>query len=264
MLAQTHDSGSNNNTLAEAMSIRLLSHAEVHGEEFKWNDETDRVRCICHKIALMVNAGLQALGIQAPPPPLVKLSILGAFPIPTNTLQTVTEEDETGEEQPQEDDLDSEPEHDDADVPASSDNSDWYDLDEGMYEDDVPFLESNQNEANVLHHLTNNVCFFSVLSIFIYIANFSPQNILVFFFDSHQLDIIGRKIGGSAVMCQLFDAVSISLAKKNLPRPIPGYGIRWNIKLQCWQRLYNAREVSLFNIFDNLRGLDQIVHGDIR
>lgn len=45
-------------------------------------------------------------------------------------------------------------------------------------------------------------------------------------------------------MCCLFDAVSLTLCKDKLPRPIPGYGIRWNIKLQCWKRLYNAREVS--------------------
>lgn len=45
-------------------------------------------------------------------------------------------------------------------------------------------------------------------------------------------------------MCMLINAVSKAPVKENLPRPIPGYGIRWNIKLQCWSRLYNAREVS--------------------
>lgn len=59
-----------------------------------------------------------------------------------------------------------------------------------------------------------------------------------------RLDLVGRKIGGSAVMCMLINAVSKAPVKENLPRPIPGYGIRWNIKLQCWSRLYNAREVS--------------------
>jgi hypothetical protein len=115
----------------------------------------------------MVNAGLQALGIQAPPPPLVKSTMLGAFPIPTNTLQTVPKEEENVEADPeQEDQSDSEAEHDDADVPASSENSTWYDLDESTYENETPVLDSNRNEANVLHTLTKNVSHFVIRSVF--------------------------------------------------------------------------------------------------
>lgn len=45
-------------------------------------------------------------------------------------------------------------------------------------------------------------------------------------------------------MLAVFDATCASMGVK-FPRPIPGYGIRWNIKLQCWARLFNAQEVSL-------------------
>lgn len=44
-------------------------------------------------------------------------------------------------------------------------------------------------------------------------------------------------------MCALFDAMSQSMLKLKLPRRIPGYEIRWNIKSQCWWELYNTQEV---------------------
>lgn len=46
-------------------------------------------------------------------------------------------------------------------------------------------------------------------------------------------------------MLQVFDPTCKSM-DVSFPRPIPGYGIRWNIKLQCWERLYNACEVLLY------------------
>ncbi|KAH9817195.1 hypothetical protein DFH28DRAFT_889872 [Melampsora americana] len=76
------------------MNVRLTKYCADHGEVFKWNHKTDRVRCVCHKLALIVSSGLQALGIQAPPPPLVKSTMLGDFPIPTTTLQSIPEEEE--------------------------------------------------------------------------------------------------------------------------------------------------------------------------
>jgi hypothetical protein len=67
---------------------------------FDWRPETMHICCICHKIALIVNAGLAELGIVAPPPPKVKESILGMFPY-ANTMETILEEDKqelSGEE----------------------------------------------------------------------------------------------------------------------------------------------------------------------
>lgn len=158
MLAQTHDSGSNNNTLAEAMNVRLTKYARDRNEVFKWDHKSDRVRCVCHKLALMVNAGLQALGIQAPPPPLVKTSMLGEFPVQTNTLQTVAEEDKTSEGKVTDDnDSDSEDEVDDADIGQLQEDSNWYEVVDGPYNDTEAFSATNRNEANAVHLLTTKV-----------------------------------------------------------------------------------------------------------
>lgn len=254
MLAQTHDSGSNNNTLAEAMQIRLTKYSQDRNETFNWNHQNHRVRCICHKLALMVNAGLQALGIQAPPPPLVKSSILGNFPIPTHTLQSIPEEDESVEDEDTSNRLEEEGdsnEVDDTDLKSSQapETTDWYDVADGPHpepditSEDFEALATDRTEANAVFNLITKVRIVSIVSLTNqYIDGYCLSN---------QLDVIGRKIGGSAVMCCLFDALSQAMLKQELPRPIPGYGIRWNIKLQCWRRLYNAREVS-HNIFQTL------------
>lgn len=171
MLAQTHDSGSNNNTLAEAMQIRLSKYSEDHDEPFEWNHEKHRVCCVCHKFALIVNAGLQALGIQAPPPPLVKSTILGEFPIPTNNLQSIPEEDETAEDEgatskEEEVTFELEDEVDDADIHTSQakDTPDWYDVVDGPHpEPDITHknvLQTDRHEANAVHQLMTKVSHF--------------------------------------------------------------------------------------------------------
>lgn len=91
MLCQTTDSGSNNNTLAATIHKRFLEISEEDGEDYCWDPHCNHIRCFCHKVALIVNAGMAALGISAPPPPLLKESILGVFPI-DNNLQTIPEE----------------------------------------------------------------------------------------------------------------------------------------------------------------------------
>jgi hypothetical protein len=70
MLAQTTDSGLNNNTMASAMYGLLndnwpekqSSNAEL------WDPASMHIRCFCHKIALIVNAGLESLSLKTLPP----------------------------------------------------------------------------------------------------------------------------------------------------------------------------------------------------
>jgi hypothetical protein len=91
MLAQTTDSASINNTMAEEICDLL---AAKNGS-YSFNDcrpETMHICCICHKIALIVNAGLAELGIVAPPPPKFKESIVGMFPY-ADKMETILEED---------------------------------------------------------------------------------------------------------------------------------------------------------------------------
>ncbi|PLW29148.1 hypothetical protein PCANC_22408 [Puccinia coronata f. sp. avenae] len=54
------------------------------------------IRCICHKLALIVNAGLAALSLKTLPPAKTKESVLGFFPL----LGRLTEETESKDGQP--------------------------------------------------------------------------------------------------------------------------------------------------------------------
>jgi hypothetical protein len=47
-------------------------------------------------MALVVNAGLKELGLEAPPPPKIKKSFLGSFPY-SNTMERIDEEEEEEE-----------------------------------------------------------------------------------------------------------------------------------------------------------------------
>lgn len=88
MLCQTTDSGSNNKTMAQEMHNQFLE--QDSNAMYKWNPKTMHIFCFCHKLALIVNAGLAALGVKAPPPLKVKESDRGHFPI----IATIQEDKE--------------------------------------------------------------------------------------------------------------------------------------------------------------------------
>jgi hypothetical protein len=97
MLEQTTDSGSNNNTMASSM-YTLLHNGDgstVTGD-FEWDPTTMHIRCICHKLAFIVNAGLAALSLKTLPPTKTKESVLGFFPL----LGQLTKETESKDGQP--------------------------------------------------------------------------------------------------------------------------------------------------------------------
>jgi hypothetical protein len=60
-----------------------------------WDPTTMHIRCMCHKIALIVNAGLSALSLKTLPPSKTKESVLGFFPV----LGRLVEEEEPEESQ---------------------------------------------------------------------------------------------------------------------------------------------------------------------
>lgn len=60
MLAQTTDSGANNNTMAMEMS-RIFREGE---SPVYWDAKNNHVRCYAHKLALVVKAGLRSIGID--------------------------------------------------------------------------------------------------------------------------------------------------------------------------------------------------------
>ncbi|PLW30115.1 hypothetical protein PCANC_21084 [Puccinia coronata f. sp. avenae] len=80
--------------MAKTMHDKLIKVGG--GTKFEWNCETMHIKCFCHKMALVVNAGLKELGLEAPPPPKIKKSFLGSFPY-SNTMERIDEEEEEEE-----------------------------------------------------------------------------------------------------------------------------------------------------------------------
>ncbi|KAH9452753.1 hypothetical protein Pst134EB_016709 [Puccinia striiformis f. sp. tritici] len=85
MLAQTTDSGSNNNTMASTMYELFDLYSDGQST---WDPTSMHIRCACHKFALIVNGGLQARQEIADPDPEVQ---------EVNQLADIPEENE-GEE----------------------------------------------------------------------------------------------------------------------------------------------------------------------
>ncbi|PLW57384.1 hypothetical protein PCANC_01779 [Puccinia coronata f. sp. avenae] len=90
----TTDLGSNNNTMASHM-YNLLNGGDGSTEtgDFAWDPTKMHIQCICHKLALIVNAGLAALSLKTLPPGKAKELVLGFFPV----LGRLTEEEEPEE-----------------------------------------------------------------------------------------------------------------------------------------------------------------------
>ncbi|PLW39697.1 hypothetical protein PCANC_15869 [Puccinia coronata f. sp. avenae] len=131
---------------------------------FDWRPVNMHIRCFCHKIALIVNAGLAELGISAPPPPKIKESVLGAFPFCDN-METILEEDEEEDENitskagavleidmDEEDNL--EPEHNEEEL---EDLLKQNKIEEFIPDDKGEYQATNRNESNSLDRLTKKV-----------------------------------------------------------------------------------------------------------
>jgi len=185
MLCQTTDSGSNNNTMAQTMHKKLY---ELDGSDFAWDCDTMHIKCFCHKMALVVNAGLNELGLEAPPPPKLKKAFLGAVPY-ANNLKPIAEEDED-EDAVEEEGSDRDVDTDDVDGDEADMNEDDDDDDAGNKKDNEEndsnncasqddsnnrasqgsnkkkTSATNRNESNKLHELTQNVCNFFLFCLY--------------------------------------------------------------------------------------------------
>ncbi|KAA1068401.1 hypothetical protein PGTUg99_015492 [Puccinia graminis f. sp. tritici] len=223
MLAQTTDSGSNNNTMASSM-YKLINDNKQETDSTAWDPTTMHVRCFCHKLALIVNAGLAALSLKTLPPDKTKQSVLGFFPV----LGKLTKEPEPEEadqqaeieiigtektsesHQPEayEGDADSESDYGNADEDSSATGSEG-----DASEVDRP---TNTNSKNVkstqLQELTQ------------------------------KLDVVIKQITRSAAQRAHFEKTAKDLKIQVAPL-IAGYGIRWNVKYQSYAKAVKAREV---------------------
>ncbi|KAH9463507.1 hypothetical protein Pst134EA_015597 [Puccinia striiformis f. sp. tritici] len=77
MLAQTTDSGSNNNTMASTMYELFDLYSDGQST---WDPTSMHIRCACHKFALIVNGGLQAQEIADPDPEVQEVNQLADIP----------------------------------------------------------------------------------------------------------------------------------------------------------------------------------------
>jgi hypothetical protein len=181
MLFQTTDSGSNNMTMAETMHQKLLDLGE--NTDFKWEPKTMHIKCFCHKMALVVNAGLKELVLESPPPPKLKKEFLGSFPY-SNTMPKITKEDKDGNKGDDEDDDSnsgrSDYTDDEKENPDDKNNNNVDDDDndteeeeengkkdgkkdgnkDGKKDGNKPSSKANRNDSNDLNELTTAVSLF--------------------------------------------------------------------------------------------------------
>lgn len=104
MLSLVTDLGSNNFTMAPEIQKQLEDHAEAKRAEgnfsdFEWDSVTMHVRCMAHKVGLIVNAGLDALGIGTKR---IRHATIGNFPA-FEAMDTIEEEGEDETELPESD-----------------------------------------------------------------------------------------------------------------------------------------------------------------
>ncbi|KAI7961689.1 hypothetical protein MJO28_002178 [Puccinia striiformis f. sp. tritici] len=216
----TTDSGSNNNTMAKEMYDQLQSLPGAN-----WNPARMHIKCFCHKLALIVAAGLKELGMRTPPPPQVRRVVLGRFPL-ENTMETIAEEDEyddepvaNGEEELEENvDEDEEIDGDDSDGDDKEEKSGDDENDSDQDEEQVGSSTGGKNKSKTA-------------------SNHSRSNELNELTKS--LDFVIRKITGSATWRQKFKAIALAKGLDLLDL-IAGYGIRWNIKYESRKRAYDA------------------------
>lgn len=173
MLANVSDSGSNNFTLECEMHQQLYKEGLQSGHNFGWKPKLMSVRCFCHKMGLIVKAGLDALGMK---PLRVRHSGLGRFPA-IEALAVIEEEDKA-ESNSQDIDSDDGADLDGADLESNdSSNADddetssIVDPDEEDNEQhDEPQIYRNRKKAYLLgdtymKQLTKDVTFFFLLSL---------------------------------------------------------------------------------------------------
>ncbi|KNZ60034.1 hypothetical protein VP01_1622g1, partial [Puccinia sorghi] len=160
---------SNNNTMAKTMHQKLYN---LEGSDFSWDYDTMHIKCFCHKMALVVNAGLNELGLEAPPPPKLKKSFLGSVPY-LNTLKPIAEEDDD-EDSVDEEESDCDVDSDDVDEGEEDMEEEEDDDDTGKKKDNddeesnnltsqqsrkKKTSAANRNKSNKLHELTQNLDF---------------------------------------------------------------------------------------------------------
>ncbi|KNE88935.1 hypothetical protein PSTG_17613, partial [Puccinia striiformis f. sp. tritici PST-78] len=223
-ITQTTDSGSNNNTMASHMYELLIKDIDsiLPGS---WDPSSMHIKCICHKFALIVNAGLQALALKTLPPMKAKASVLGFFPV----LGRLTEEDEDESSS-----IQVAPEEPAAggggrnrtaitiDL-ASDSESDYGNADDELSDNGQEDLDEDDSVHETGGHIRHS-------------KTVKLKEL------TERLDVVIKQITRSAAQRSNFQLTAQKLNLKVAPL-IAGYGIRWNIRYQSYQKAIDAREV---------------------
>lgn len=81
--------------MAVEMHNMFSRNRDTDAEPLSWDPSTMRIRCFCHKLQLIINAGLAQLGVKTAPSRRVKKALLGQFPDfqPMPTISEVEDEE---------------------------------------------------------------------------------------------------------------------------------------------------------------------------
>ncbi|KAA1134592.1 hypothetical protein PGTUg99_005802 [Puccinia graminis f. sp. tritici] len=186
-------------------------------------------RCFCHKLALIVNAALAALLLKTLPPGKSKQSVLGYFPV----LGKVAEEDEANEDQAvvvTKTSLPVNVQNDPASVSDSGTDSDYGNADESLSEYEGSVDSDDETEPTKTKSTLKTS------------ASTKYKNSTKLLELTQKLDVVIKTITRSAAQRSNFDRTAEKLKLKVAPL-IAGYGSRWNIRYQSYQKAINAREV---------------------
>ncbi|KAH9462365.1 hypothetical protein Pst134EB_006263 [Puccinia striiformis f. sp. tritici] len=229
------DSGSNNNTMAS----KMYDIFELAGAS-NWDPSTMHIRCVCHKFALIVNAGLAALSLKTLPPGKTKESVLGFFP----ALGKMVEEPEEDEDDNsnnngadviivnQPDDIENVEEASESDYGNADDEDSYYKTDsEG--ENSAGDLDQHNTAKSKSQNSENDQT---------QPGKSKPIKSLELRDLTINLDFVIKKITRSAAQRGPFQKTAENMGI-NVSPLIAGYGIQWNIKYESHKRAILARDV---------------------
>ncbi|OAV96847.1 hypothetical protein PTTG_26267 [Puccinia triticina 1-1 BBBD Race 1] len=192
-------------------------------ETDKWDPMTMHVRCFCHKLALIVNAGLASLSMKTLPPEKSKELVLGFFPV----LGRLVEEDKDTVERVGASGVPSDP----VAMPGTVNNDCDSQSDYGNANDELSDTAAAQALAPASKSDLDNE---PVAETY---ANTSKLQGL-----TTKLDTVIKQITRSAAQRASFNCMANKLGVKVAPL-IAGYGIRWNVKYESHRKAIEARDV---------------------
>jgi hypothetical protein len=187
------------------------------------NLSENHIRCFCHKIALILNAGLKSIKLAANKLITFKESTLGFVP----GLSPIEEESEESEK------MTDQFVQEDVFLDKDSSNTDEAGDDGDGLEREPPVPTPSSNK---IHRILEKVRFNIFICRFYWLIDWLIPN------KFHQVDFIIQQITSSAAKRFEYDTWCKKL-DYNGPSLIAGYGIQWNIKFESRNGGYQARKV---------------------